>query len=108
MRSDGNRVGQPAGHFDWPASFRRIPDDDWTHQPVETLARNYDTVERHGWYQNLDRTVAQLAGYLRDGQILIDYSGGTGILADRLLRVRPDLGAGVAIIDASPKFLRLA
>lgn len=108
MRPEGTRDGRPGGHFDWPASFERIPDDDWTRQPVETLARNYDTVERHGWYQNLDRTVAELAAELGDGQILIDYSGGTGILADRLLRARPGLCAGVVIVDASPKFLRLA
>jgi ubiquinone/menaquinone biosynthesis C-methylase UbiE len=92
----------------WPPSFRRIPDDDWTHHPVETLALKYDSVENHGWYRNLDRTLEQLDGYLRDGHLLVDYSGGTGILADRLLHRVQNRGIGIAIVDASPKFLRLA
>lgn len=92
----------------WPDSFRRIPDEDWTTQSVESLALKYDKVERHGWYANLDPTVEQLAGFLQPGQIVVDYSGGTGILAERLLRKIGDLRAGVLIADSSPKFLRLA
>jgi len=92
----------------WPAGFRRIPDDDWTRAPVDTLALKYDTVENHGWYANLAPTVADLAAVLRDGHLLIDYSGGTGILVDRLLHAFPHRGFRVAIVDASPKFLRLA
>ncbi|MFI5402502.1 MAG: methyltransferase [Planctomycetota bacterium] len=38
----------------------------------------------------------------------MDYSAGTGILADRLLRRVPRLSAAVLLVDASPKFLRLA
>ncbi len=98
----------PRMGFAWPGPFQRIPDDDWTRHPVETLARKYDTVEHHGWYHNLDRTVTDLSAHLRDGHVLVDYSGGTGILVDRLLHARPDLQAGMAIVDASPKFLRLA
>ena len=94
--------------FTWPRGFRRFLDDDWTRQPVETLALKYDTVENHGWYQNLDPTVGQLAEFLRDGHILIDYSGGTGILVDRLLRKVGERSFGAVIVDASPKFLRLA
>jgi ubiquinone/menaquinone biosynthesis C-methylase UbiE len=92
--------------FPWPEDFSRVPDEDWTEKPVETLAKKYDTVEQHGWYSNLERTVEQLLGFLEDGMVLIDYSGGTGILAERLLR-NPS-GFGVVIVDASPKFLRLA
>lgn len=50
---------------------------------------HYDTVENHGSYSNLDYTVEQIGEYVRKGDILIDYSGGTGILAKRLLRKRP-------------------
>jgi hypothetical protein len=65
-----------------------VPDQDWTLQPVDTFGLRYDTVENHGWYRNLDPTVEDLARHLEDGQLLIDYSGGTGILLDRLnLRV---------------------
>ncbi len=94
--------------FDWPAGFARIPDEEWTHQPVDAFGLHYDTVENHGWYRNLDPTVEDLARHVGGGQILIDYSGGTGILLDRLkLRVF-DRRFGVVIVDSSPKFLRVA
>jgi SAM-dependent methyltransferase len=92
----------------WPAGFARVPDDDWTRQPIETLALKYDTVENHGWYHNLDRTVEQLDGLLRDGDRIIDYSGGTGIFADRLLQRIGARNVGILIVDASAKFLRLS
>jgi ubiquinone/menaquinone biosynthesis C-methylase UbiE len=91
----------------WPAGFARIPDDDWVAQPPERLALTYDTVQDHGWYRNLDPTVERLAATMRPGDILLDYSGGTGILAERLLD-ELDSGIGVLIVDASPKFLRVA
>ncbi len=94
--------------FDWPEGFDRVPDEEWTRTALESLALKYDTVEAHGWYRNLELTLEQLASYVRDGQILIDYSGGTGILVDRFLRGRGDLRAAFVIVDASPKFLRLA
>ncbi|HSC90810.1 MAG TPA: class I SAM-dependent methyltransferase [Gaiellaceae bacterium] len=94
--------------FAWPDGFPRIPEEDWVDQPVDAFGLHYDTVENHGWYRNLDLTVEQLAGDLREGQILIDYSGGTGILLDRLrLRVF-DRQVGMLIVDSSPKFLRVA
>jgi SAM-dependent methyltransferase len=92
----------------WPAGFSRIPDDDWVGQPPETLALTYDTVQDHGWYRNLDPTVERLAAKLRPGDILLDYSGGTGILAERLLVELAAAEIGILIVDASPKFLRVA
>jgi len=92
----------------WPPGFRRIPDDDWVERPPETLALTYDTVQDHGWYRNLDKTVEDLAAVLQPGEILLDYSGGTGILAERILAALPDLDVGILIVDASPKFLRVA
>ena len=91
----------------WPQEFPRIPAEDWVERPPETLALKYDTVREHGWYDNLDPTTATLAGALCAGDVLLDYSGGTGILAERLL---PGLSAdvGILIVDASPKFLRVA
>ncbi len=94
--------------FSWPAGFRRIPDQPWVTSPLETLALKYDTVESHGWYANLEPTLEQLERELTDGDICIDYSGGTGILVDRLFKRVPDVDAGFVIVDASPKFLRLA
>ncbi len=92
----------------WPQGFPRIPDDDWVERPPEELARKYDTVREHGWYRNLDPTVATLRDRLRDDDVLLDYSGGTGILASRLLSEIGDREAGILIVDASPRFLRVA
>lgn len=92
----------------WPAGFDRIPDSDWTKKSVESLALGYDSVENHGWYANLDLTVDQLIDALGDGDILLDYSGGTGILAHRLLTHSARASFGIVIVDSSPKFLRLA
>jgi hypothetical protein len=56
------------------------------------------------WYRNLDPTVEDLARHLEDGDLLVDYSGGTGILLDRLnLRIF-DRQVGTLIVDSSPKF----
>ena len=93
--------------FDW-GTFERIPDEDWVSQPVDAFGLHYDTVENHGWYRNLDLTVEQLEGDIGDGQILIDYSGGTGILLERFRRRIGDRSVGMLIVDSSPKFLRIA
>ena len=85
-----------------------MPDEDWTNRDVDEAGIAYDHVDAHGWYRNLDLTVEELARTLRDGDLLLDYSGGTGILLDRLrLRVF-DRRVGVVIVDASAKFLRVA
>ena len=94
--------------FQWPESFQRVPPDPWVEKPIEALALNYDTVENHGWYSNLDYTVEQIGEYARRGDMLIDYSGGTGILAKRLLDRLGSKDVGIIIVDSSPKFLRLA
>ena len=91
-----------------PPGFPQFHDEDWTREPLGQLALKYDTVENHGWYANLEPTVQALAQEMRDGQVLVDYSGGTGILADRLLKRVGNRRIGVVIVDASPKFLRLA
>jgi SAM-dependent methyltransferase len=92
----------------WPDGFPRVPDDEWVRRPPEELARTYDTVREHGWYRNLDPSVAALAERLRDGDVLLDYSGGTGILAARLLDALGGREVGILIVDASPKFLSVA
>ena len=94
--------------FEWPDSFARVPSEPWTREDLEALALNYDTVEHHGWYSNLDLTVEQLGDYARRGDVLVDYSGGTGILAKRLLDRLGEKDVGIVIVDSSPKFLRLS
>lgn len=95
--------------FTWPDDFAPLPEDPWVAAQVENLARKYDTVEAHGWYSNLDPTVDEMTALLSPGDLVIDYSGGTGILIDRLL-ARPDApeDLGFILVDASPKFLRVA
>ena len=94
--------------FTWPAGWDRIPDEDWTAGPVDTFGASYDNVAGHGWYRNLDPTVEELAHLVVDGEVVVDYSGGTGILLDRLKLRLFDARAGVVIVDSSPKFLRVA
>jgi SAM-dependent methyltransferase len=97
-----------SGEFQWPAGFARIPDEEWTRQDVDSFGLAYDTVEHHGWYRNLDPTVEDLTRSLRDGDLLVDYSGGTGILLDRLKLRMFDRRVGMLIVDSSAKFLRVA
>ncbi len=94
--------------FSWPSGWSRLPDDDWTREPVDAFGTAYDSVDRHGWYRNLDPTVEELAHLLTDGDVLVDYSGGTGILLDRLKLRMFDTQVGAVIVDSSPKFLRVA
>jgi SAM-dependent methyltransferase len=94
--------------FSWPAGWDRVPDEDWTTEPVDAFGASYDNVAEHSWYSNLDPTVDELAHLLADGEILVDYSGGTGILVDRLKLRMFGTQAGAVIVDSSPKFLRVA
>jgi SAM-dependent methyltransferase len=92
----------------WPAGFARIPDETWTRAPVEAFARDYDALQHHSWYANLEPTVREVASWMEGGVLVADYSGGTGILEERLLAARPEADAGLLNVDASAKFLRLA
>ena len=100
--------GGEAQAFAWPEGFMRVPDDDWTRQPIDDTALAYDHVDQHGWYSNLNPTVDDIAGNVRDGDIVLDYSGGTGILLDRLRLRLFERPVGWLIADASAKFLRVA
>ncbi len=93
----------------YPDDFPRVPTDSWVDADVGDLARKYDNVEAHGWYSNLDPTLAEMADLLKPDDVVIDYSGGTGILLDRL-RSRSDVPRELSLllVDASPKFLRVA
>jgi SAM-dependent methyltransferase len=93
--------------FGWPAGFERIPDEDWTREPVDDFGLSYDAVGAHGWYQNLEPLVAQVLSALDDHEVFIDYSGGTGLLGKRVL-ANVNYPVGLVEVDASPKFLRVA
>lgn len=96
-----------SGEFSWPGDFARIPDEGWTRQPVDQFGLKYDDVGNHGWYKNLEPTIAQVLAALDPGDLLVDYSSGTGILTRRLLE-RITYPVGILNVDASPKFLRVA
>ncbi len=100
--------GGSSTKFQWPPGFTAVPDEEWARQPLDETALAYDHVDEHGWYDNLDPTVDDLAATLRDGDILLDYSGGTGILLDRLRLRIFGRQVGLIIVDASAKFLRVA
>jgi SAM-dependent methyltransferase len=93
--------------FPWPGDFARIPDEEWTRQPVDQFGLSYDDVGSHGWYKNLEPTIAQVLATLKPGDLLVDYSSGTGILTRRLLD-SISYPVGILNVDASPKFLRVA
>ena len=97
-----------SGGFAWPPGVGRVPDEEWTKAEVHEAGVAYDNVDAHGWYSNLNRLVDDLAAHLRDGDLLMDYSGGTGILLDRLRLRIFDRQVGVLIVDAGAKFLRVA
>ena len=92
----------------WPKNFKCIPNENWVNEPLQKLAKKYDTVEEHGWYDNLDITVSHLSKAFGPEDIIIDYSGGTGILTSRLMRTMKNNCPRIIIVDSSPKFLRLA
>ena len=92
----------------WPRDFGRIRDEEWKKLPIEELAQKYDSVEQHGWYDNLNPTIDRIASSVAEGERLVDYSGGTGILLERLLSRLGSKRVVAVIAASSPKFLRLA
>lgn len=97
-----------ATDFGWPAGLARIPDEEWARSPLDEFGTRYDQVGTHRYYQkNLDPLVAQVAVAARDGQIVVDYSSGTGLLTGRIRKaVRARIG--VMDVDPSAKLLRVA
>jgi hypothetical protein len=81
----GSGLGSTSSdEFTWPGDFVRIPDEEWTRLPVDEFGLNCDDVGNHGWYKNLELTIAQVLAALAPGDLLVDYSSGTGILTRRL------------------------
>jgi len=93
----------------WPEQFARLPlNDPWVTSPIDESARQYDAVANRGWYRNLEPTLDDLQVLVSDGDIVVDYSAGTGIFAEQFFQRNPTRQVGLVLVDASPKFLRLA
>jgi SAM-dependent methyltransferase len=92
-------------HTTWPEDLVRIPAEPWTSEPLSEAGMCYDALADQGWYHNLDLTVEQILDNIDEDGVVVDYSAGTGILADRLLAVRPTLR--LVLVDSSPRFLRV-
>lgn len=93
--------------FDWPTGFERLPQDEWARQPVSTEGVRYAELTAQRWYANLDPTIREIKKQLDDGDLVVDYSAGTGILAERWLSEAQD-EVGWFLVDTSPRFLRVA
>lgn len=91
----------------WPVGYTRVPDEDWATAPLDESGVNYDNTGNHGWNKNLEPLVAQALSVLDENKRMLDYSCGTAILAERILR-EIDYPVGVLNVDASAKFLRVA
>lgn len=98
----------PVEPFAWPAGVMAVPDEPWAGEPLDPQAVSYDTVDGHSWYANLDPTVVELSELLRDGDVLVDHSGGTGLLVERLKLRSVGRRIGAVIADVSPGYLRVA
>lgn len=69
-----------AASFDWPEAFVRVPREEWAHgRELDEDGRRYHSFGFHMWYRNLDFTLGELLNFVRDGHLIVDYSGGTGI-----------------------------
>lgn len=100
--------GPRAERFPWPPGFAQVPEAGWVDDPVSGFGLRYDEAQvAHTWARNLNLTVAQVVAAVREGDLLVDYSCGTGVLARKLLAAI-DFPIGVLNVDASKKFLRVA
>jgi hypothetical protein len=77
-------------HFSWLGDFARIPDEEWTRQPVDQFGLNADDVGEHGWYKNLEPTISQVLATLEFLQEYLFQS------EEFLARISGSYGLGVA------------
>lgn len=91
----------------WGPSVVRVPDEDWSRNPVEEAALKYDKHGGNVFGSTWEPTVAQALSVFDTDKILIDYSCGTGQFTERLLR-NHNGRARVLNVDVSPRYMRLA
>ncbi len=85
----------------------KIIDDEFLKSNVTEFALGYDKVKNHTWYDNLDYLVKLANEYFGEDDLIMDYSCGTGIFCERLLKIKID-SPRILMLDSSPKYLKLS
>lgn len=85
----------------------KIIDDEFLKSDVTEFALGYDKVKNHTWYDNLDYLVKLANEYFGEDDLIMDYSCGTGIFCERLLKIKID-SPRILMLDSSPKYLKLS
>ena len=85
----------------------KIIDESFLKSDVTEFALGYDRVKNHTWYDNLNYLVELSNEYFNDDDFIMDYSCGTGIFPERLLKSTVSCPR-ILMMDSSPKYLKLS
>ena len=87
--------------------MEKIIDESFLKSDVTEFALGYDRVKNHTWYDNLNYLVDLSKEYFSDDDFIMDYSCGTGIFPERLLKSTISCPR-ILMMDSSPKYLKLS
>lgn len=85
----------------------KIIDKSFLKSDVTDFALGYDKVKNHTWYDNLNYLVELSKEYFNEDDFIMDYSCGTGIFPERLLKSTVSCPR-ILMMDSSPKYLKLS
>ena len=85
----------------------KVIDESFLKSDVTEFALGYDRVKNHTWYDNLNYLVDLSKEYFNDDDFIMDYSCGTGIFPERLLKSTVSCPR-ILMMDSSPKYLKLS
>jgi SAM-dependent methyltransferase len=85
----------------------KIIDESFLKSDVTDFALGYDKVKNHTWYDNLNYLVELSKEYFNEDNFIMDYSCGTGIFPERLLKLTVSCPR-ILMMDSSPKYLKLS
>jgi ubiquinone/menaquinone biosynthesis C-methylase UbiE len=87
--------------------MEKIIDEAFLKSDVTEFALGYDKVKNHTWYDNLNYLVELSKTYFNEDDFIMDYSCGTGIFCERLLKSSISVPR-ILMMDSSPKYLKLS
>jgi ubiquinone/menaquinone biosynthesis C-methylase UbiE len=87
--------------------MEKIIEDSFLKSDVTEFALGYDMVKNHTWYDNLNYLVDLSKEYFNEDDFIMDYSCGTGIFPERLLKSTVSCPR-ILMMDSSPKYLKLS